>query len=90
MMLIHADPIKAELISQFQFADIAIVELGADGWIETVIGDRDPCGIIFIRLGDIEFAIRHEMEEIDLHHFAPLMRLCMWRAISMPRSWGMA
>lgn len=67
VMFVDADAVEAELVRKLEFADVAVVDPGALRGIEIGIRQRHPGRCMLVGIIEVERAIGHQVEEMDLH-----------------------
>ena len=67
MVLVDRDHVEAELLGIDQLVDVGLVLVGALLRIVERVRQHDPGGAMLVALGHVERAVRHQVEEGELH-----------------------
>ena len=78
VVLVDRDDVEAELLGIDQLVDVGLVLVGALLRIVELVRQHDPGGAMLVPLGHVERAIRHQVEERELHQRVS----AYWRMIS--------
>ena len=90
MVLVDADAVEAELIGEFQLADVAAIELLADLRIEIRVRQRYPGGVVTVGVAEVQVGVGHEVEEERFHPCAPWKKALSRGPMSLAPSIGRA
>src|SRR4029453_14227651 len=86
VMLVDTDAVETELVGKRELAKVALIKSLRDCGIEIGIRQRDPRGIVALRIGQVQVRIGHQMKEERLHGRASWRNGARRAAISAARS----
>ena len=67
MVLVDRDDVEAELLGIDELIDVGLVLVGALLRVVQRVRQHHPGGAVLVPLGHVERAIRHQVEECELH-----------------------